>query len=101
MLAPDLKMEGLTYVDDIAGIGSVSAAKITLKALDKMEKEKHFTFSTSKTKILVMGRSKTADNITYQLKEGDITECTEYKYLGTWFCNKGEEISRDSYRRLS
>jgi len=48
-LSPNLHIGGLTYVDDIAGMGSERVAENTLTALKTMEELKRFTFSTKKT----------------------------------------------------
>uniref|UniRef100_A0A7M5VCA9 Reverse transcriptase domain-containing protein n=1 Tax=Clytia hemisphaerica TaxID=252671 RepID=A0A7M5VCA9_9CNID len=88
-MAPGLQVNALAYVDDIAGAGSKLAAENTLKALKEMEETKKFTFSTSKTKILHIGKKKNEEELSFELREGMVRECQEYKYLGTWLNQKG------------
>ena len=77
-------------MDDIAGAGSRLAALNTLHSLKEMEDRKKFTFSTSKTKILHIEKEGQNKELSFMLKEGQIKECKDYQYLGTWLNNKGD-----------
>jgi len=61
-LSPNLHIGGLTYVDDIAGMGSERVAENTLTALKTMEELKQFTFSTKKQISYEWGTKRTTTN---------------------------------------
>ena len=89
-MSPNLQIAGLTYVDDIAGAGSENVVTNTCAALKKMEELKRFIFSTKKTKIMHVNKKSSTRELTYDLREGTITECENYNYLGNWFNCKGD-----------
>ncbi|XP_066912807.1 uncharacterized protein [Clytia hemisphaerica] len=64
-VSTNLQIAGLTYVDDIAGVGSENVVLNTCASLKKMEELKQFTFSTSKTKIMHISKKKTSKEINY------------------------------------
>ena len=70
VLSPDFQTQGLTFVDNIARVGSISTATSRLYALRKMEQSKKFTFSPKKTNIRINKGSK--KEVNYELKEGMI-----------------------------
>ena len=67
-------IEGLSYVDGMAGMGSKKTALNTLATLQRMEVEKRSTFSVDKT-ILRIRKPRQSEVMRFKLKEGFIEEC--------------------------
>ena len=91
-LSPTLNIQALAYVNDLAAGGSEVTANRMVDGLRKMEEQKRFSFGIDKTKVLVVGNKKQRKNhskVTSRIRQGRLKECEEYKYLGTWFNNKG------------
>ena len=53
-VTPDIVIEALVYVDDIIGAGSKLCIEKTVRNLTEMEEKKKFTFSTEKSKYMVI-----------------------------------------------
>lgn len=90
MVSPTMEMEPLVYVDDIGAAGSIEMIEETGHNLREMEKKKKFTFSAEKSNFMVIRTGKTEkEKPKIELKNGEIKETEEYKYLGNWICGKG------------
>jgi len=103
MVAPNMAIEALVYVDDIGSAGSKENMEVIGENMRKMEIEKRFTFSTGKSNYMRIrtGRNKTTKaELTIEVKRGKVEKTEEYKYLGGWMNQKGnlerqiEEIER-------
>ena len=59
-LGPEIKIQAMVYVDDIAGAGDKNVISGVAANLNEMEKRKGFTFGTSKTNYMIIktGREK-------------------------------------------
>ena len=82
-IGPEIKIESLIFVDDILASGS--------RDLRAMEKQKKFTFSKDKTKIVKIknNRKKDEEIPKVTVEQGQIEDGEEEKYLGEWFSSKG------------
>ena len=112
MVGPDIGIEALVYVDDIAGAGSKNVIEGIIRNTAKMEVEKKFTFNTDKTKYISMTKKRrTEEEINEQIEQGKVERTKDYKYLGNWIGedgtaerqiqemeNKGEVISKEITR---
>ena len=93
-IGPNVKVEMLTYVDDISYASSnVEQIKKAVSNLRAMERYKGFTFNIGKNKTEMMiinkQRRKEDNNIKVRVKSGKIETTNEYKYLGEWYNEKG------------
>lgn len=90
ILSPEVSTQALTYVDDIAGVGSKESVERVIESIAEMEKKKKFTFSEKKSKVMVIKNGKQeGEKIEGKIKNGELGQCQEYKYLGTWITEKG------------
>ena len=82
-ITPEIRLQSIVYVDDIAGGGSKKVIEGIGKNLEIMEEEKGFTFGIDKTNYMIMktGREKDMD-VTMKIKRGEIQKVEEYKYVG-------------------
>ena len=97
-IGPNIKVEMLTYVDDI-NFASSNAEQIkkAVANLRCMEKCKGFTFNTgkNKTEIMIVNKRKNKEynNTKLSVKKGEIGITNEYKYLGEWYNEKGNHAT--------
>ena len=94
-IGPNIKTETLIYVDDIQNASSnVKQLKIAVDNLKTMEKQKGFIFNNdvNKTGILIINKKKHKDysDIKVNVNRGEIEQTKEYKYLGEWYNEKGD-----------
>ena len=98
-IGPNIKVEMLTYVDDINFASSnVEQIKKAVANLRCMERCKGFTFNTgkNKTEIMIINKRKNKEycnNIKLSVKSGEIEITKEYKYLGEWYNEKGNHAT--------
>ena len=93
-IGPNIRVEMLTYVDDITYANSnLLQIKKAVANLRCMEKCKGFTFNNEKNKTELMIRNKKRNtdykNIKLEVKCGEIQRTNEYKYLGEWYNENG------------
>ena len=93
-IGPNIKIEMLTYVDDINYANSnILQIKKAVANLRCMEKCKGFTFNIekNKTELMIVNKKRNKDysNIKLEVKSGQILNTSEYKYLGEWYNEKG------------
>ena len=93
-IGPNIKVEKLTYVDDINYANSnLVQIKKAVANLRCMENCKGFTFNNEKNKTELMIRNKKINkdykNIKLEVKCGEIYKTNEYKYLREWYNEKG------------
>ena len=89
---PQLQIEALIYVDDIASAGDHQCDKKTIKACRRMEIEKKFTFNLNKSATLIVktgNKEEKIQQISAQVKRGAFPEVKQYKYLGTIISEDG------------
>ena len=94
-IGPNIRTETLIYVDDIQNASSnVKQLKIAVDNLKTMEKQKGFIFNNdiNKTGIMIINKKRNKDysDIKVNVKRGEIKQTTEYKYLGEWYNEKGD-----------
>ena len=91
-IGPRVKIQTLTFVDDIQNASSnVSNTIKTANNLEVFERTKGYTFSIDrkKTAILIVGKKKNKKyEVVAKVKNGNIVATEEYKYLGTWYNEK-------------
>ncbi len=80
----------LVFVDDIMSAGTADDVRKCIRNMRLMEIRKKFSYGLKKTKFMVVktGREE-SDSIEEQVKEGHVTECSEYKYVGLWQDQEG------------
>ena len=89
-IGPNIKVEMLTYVDDINHANSnLVQIKKAVANLRCMEKCKGFIFNNEKNKTELMIKNKKRTKDYNKVKCGEIFKRTEYKYLGEWYNEKG------------
>ena len=97
-IGPRIRIETLAFVDDLQNASTnINNIVDTAKNLATFEKTKGYTFSIDqkKTAILIAGKKK---NKTYEInaevKNGKIVMTKEYKYVGSWYNEKGNNELR-------
>ena len=81
----------LVFVDDVMSAGSAEDARKCVRNLQVMEVMKKFTYGLKKTKFMVINSGKEEKEIIEEsVKEGVVTECEEYEYLGFWINQEGD-----------
>ncbi len=91
-ISPEILIKALTYVDDIASIGSWEAIVETIRGCILMEKFKFMEFSLDKSKWMRMFLnygSKELKEINEFVLQGKLEATEIYKYVGNWVNNKG------------
>ena len=91
-ITPKLYIKGVIFVDDIAAAGRKEVVETIGNNLIKMEKEKKFRFSTSKSNIMIIKsrkQQKEEGKIEINVHQGQIQYIEQYKYLGFWLNEKG------------
>ena len=97
-IGPRVRIETLAFVDDLKNAST--SIENTVKAarnLSSFEKMKGYTFSIDKKKtaILISGKKKNKTyNIQAEVKNGQIVMTKEYKYVGSWYNEKGDNALR-------
>ena len=82
-ITPEIKLQALVYVDDIAGAGTKEVIEGIGNNLQQLEKKKGFTFGTDKTNYLIIKTGKEKDELVeLKVKKGMIEKADNYKYLG-------------------
>ena len=104
-LGPNIKVEMLTYVDDINYAKSnLVHIKKTVANLRCMGKCKGFTFNKEKNKTELMIRNKKRNkdysDVKLEVKCGEILKRNEYKYLGEWYNEKGNHSTSIKKNRI-
>ena len=94
-IGSEIKIETMTYVDDIQNSSSnEEGLKKTVSNLQLFENTKGYTFSVDKKKtaILITGKKKNKnyEDIKLRVKNEQIKYTNEYKYLGQWYNEKGD-----------
>ena len=80
----------LIFVDDVMSAGTAEVARKCIRNLREMEKLKKFTFGLKKTNYMVIETGKEPkESIEEDVKEGRVSECFEYEYLGFWVNQDG------------
>ena len=80
----------LIFVDDVMSAGNAEMARKCIRNLREMEKLKKFTFGLKKTNYMVIETGKEAKELIEEsVKEGKVSECFEYEYLGFWLSSEG------------
>ena len=102
-IGPRLKVEILIFMDDINHpTSNVKNITRTAENLEMYENTKGYTFSVDKTKtaILISGRKKKKQyELNAHVKRGQIGLTDEYKYLGKWYNEEGDnKLSIDGNR---
>ena len=92
-IGPRVQVEMLIFMDDIHH-ATTKVENITRAAtnLQQFENTKGYTFSVDKTKtaILIVGKKKNKDYVfNAHVKKGKIPLTDEYKYLGKWYNEQG------------
>ena len=89
--SPELEIQALIFIDDIASAGDYKCAAKTIQACNVLETEKKFTFNLEKSATMVV-RTGTKEEritpITAQVKGGRFPQVKKYKYLGTTLTEK-------------
>ena len=90
IIGPELQVQALVYVDDIAGAGNKNVIEGVVENLNEMEKDKGFTFATKKTNYMVIKTGKEKDEkVELSVKRGNIRRVEEYTYLGITITEHG------------
>ena len=95
---PRLRIESLTYVDDIAGGGKKETIETTVSNCGVLEEKKKASVNLEKSKWMKIGKGETAE-IKTEVKDGKLGEVKEYKHLGTWINNKGDSKTNIQKRK--
>ena len=78
------------YMDDTSVAGGPEEVKKGIRKCAKMEVEKKMKYSLSKTKYMVVKTDKVEEeDISEQVKAGNIQRTKKYKYLGNTTNEKG------------
>ena len=91
MYGPDLEINALAFVDDVASGGNVLTANNTVESCSVLEKKKKITMNTDagKSAIMTVNGKKNNNSVTKKVKEGEFGEVDEYKHLGVWLDTSG------------
>ena len=90
---PNLQIQALAYVDDVASGGNKSTSNNTIMKCNIMEENKKLTYNTDvgKSAIMIVNEKKgTRNTVTAKVKNGEFQLVEEYKYLGTWWEHGGK-----------
>lgn len=103
VVAPGVEIKSIVYVDDIVAGGNAESVEAAGRNLDRMERQKGYTFNIGEAKtqymIINCGRRKEREP-EIRLSKGKVTRTEEYKFLGNWINSRGtverqlEEIER-------
>ena len=84
------KIAILIFVDDVMSAGTAADARSAINNMGEMETIKKFTYGLKKTKFMVVDSAKgKSEVIEESVKSGQVTETTEYKYVGFWVNKQG------------
>ena len=90
---PNLQIQALAYIDDVASGGNKSTSNNTIMNCNIMEENKKLTYNTDvgKSAIMIVNEKKgTKNTVTAKVKNGEFQLVEEYKYLGTWMDKSGK-----------
>ena len=89
---PTVEVNALAYVDDLESAGSCTTANNTIKNCNIMEERKKITVSIERGKsgVLIIGDKVGSGNVTATVKNGNLLEVDEERYLGTWVDKSGK-----------
>lgn len=80
----------LVFVDDVMSAGSADDARRCIRNLRVMEIHKKFSYGLKKTKIMILKTGREEKEIVHErVREGFVTECDTYKYVGFWVNEEG------------
>ena len=89
---PNLEIQALIFVDDIASAGDHICSMKTINACRRLETEKKFTFNLKKSGVLVVktgNKKETIEPVIAQVKRGAFPSIQSYKYSGTTITEEG------------
>ena len=93
-VAPQVAIDSLVYVDDIAMAGGVNVIEKVGEKLNIMEEEKKFTFNNDPGKtnyLMIKTGYKEEKEPVIKVRKGKVERTKEYRYLGNWINEKGNE----------
>ena len=80
----------LVFVDDIMSAGTADDARRCIRNMRVMEVRKKFSYGLKKTKVMVINTGREEkEKIEEQVREGYVTYCDKYKYVGLWVNEEG------------
>ena len=90
IITPDVIVQAIVYVDDIAGGGDKEVPQGITENLNIMEEEKGYTFGTKKTNYMIArtGREKEQE-LDLEVRRGKIGRVKEYTYMGVTITESG------------
>ena len=103
VLTPELAIGAPVYVDDILGVGGKETIERTIRNTRWLEEQKKFKFNRNKSKYMVINTGKGKEQeIHERVKDGQIEEVHEYKYLGMWITkdNKMDKLITENKSRM-
>ena len=103
VLTPELAIGAPVYVDDILGIGGKETIERTIRNTRWLEEQKKFRFNRNKSKYMVINTGKgKKQEVHERVKDGQIEEVYEYKYLGMWLTsdNKMDKLIKENKSRM-
>ena len=91
MYGPDLEINALAFVDDVASGGNVNTANNTVESCAVLERRKKITMNTDtgKSAIMRVNGRKNNRHVTKAVRNGEFGEVEEYKHLGVWLDTSG------------
>lgn len=90
IIYPEVKLQAITFVDDINSTGGRDVVEAVMKNCAEKEKEKMWEFSTEKTKWMCQrNRKRNVENLEVKVMQGMIEKDEVYKYLGNMLNEKG------------
>ena len=91
MYGPDLEINALAFVDDVASGGNVMTANNTVESCAVLEQKKKIVMNTKpgKSAHMKVDGKRCNYNVTKAVKNGLFGEVDEYKHLGVWLDTSG------------
>ena len=91
MYGPDLEINALAFVDDVASGGNVMTANNTVESCAVLEQKKKIVMNTApgKSAHMKVDGKRCNYNVTKAVKNGLFGEVDEYKHLGVWLDTSG------------
>ena len=86
----------LLYADNVVVMNeSAEELQSVLEVIGGYGRDLGVSFSSEKSKIMVVNRSENEGNITWMLDEKELQQTKEYKYLGVWMSTNGCERTKN------
>ena len=90
--SPNIEIERLIYVDDIANAGNKRCTEQAMEKVNILEAKKKATVNQIQSKYMIVNKKivNDDDKIVTKFSDGNEIKMTDdYKYLGTWIASNG------------